>query len=53
MTLLQGKTMSKLAATATALAAFLRHHVLKYSTTLATPLATVVAEAVATDSDLA
>ncbi len=45
--------MSTLAATATALARFPRHHVLKYSTSLATPLATVVAVAVASNSDMA
>ncbi len=40
------EALSELAATATATAKFLHHHVLKYRTSLATPLATVIAIAV-------
>ena len=41
----QTKDMSELAATATAMARCLCHHTLRYKTSLATPLATVVAVA--------
>ena len=47
----QSKAGSELADTATATAGSPRHHALKYRTPLATPMSTVVAAAVATNSD--
>ena len=45
------QALSELGATATATARFPRQHVLRYRTSLATPLATAVAIAVAANSD--
>ncbi len=47
------KVVSEWVATATALGRFQHHHALKYRTSIATPLATVVANAVAANSDTA
>ena len=45
------QAVSKMVATITAMAKLPHHHVLKYRLSIATPLATVVAIAVATNSD--